>query len=316
MKNCINQEFRYVIKSKVFVLLLAALVSSSVAIIYYNCKCVIDSNKSYKKMVDFYERNDLDAESDMDSSYGVSNTGEYSEDGSEYVQVDNPIKYYYETCKKQLYVVSNSYVIDQYLEYGLMIFPIVFSMFGIVMATYDTKYKTIKTKTVRFGKDNVFISKQIVMGSITIFLIIFTSAINLIIGYIVRKMMLKNLEIKDIADVSSYGGHSLFVKVFVAIIISFIFLQIGFLLARFIESTLICSVILFVYVLFGTNMFAYGLKNVILSLASKIYEFRGSYSIDNALEISDCKMVAMILVYGVTMMMISWFINKKKSAYV
>lgn len=64
-----------------------------------------------------------------------------------------------------------------------MAFPIVFSIFGIIMATYDKKYKITKTKNVRFGEKRIFFAKQIVMLGVTIMMIFVTSVLNYLLAW-------------------------------------------------------------------------------------------------------------------------------------
>lgn len=315
MRNCINMEFRYLIKSKVLWLLFISLVMVSTGIIYYNCKWVIDTDSSYDRLVEYYEKNNVVVEDEMDDSYGMFGTGEYAEDGSEYVEINNPLRYYYETFKKQYYVVSSSYVVDQYLEYGLMAFPIVFSIFGIIMATYDKKYKITKTKTVRFGKNRIFFAKQIVMLGVTIMMIFVTSVLNYLLAYILRKLLLKNIDLTKYGEIEFDSSKNLVIKLLFAVVISIVFIQFGYLLGKILENTLLGTIITFVYVMFFPNITNFSLKNVIYVLADRIFDFSGSFTVEKIYNINILLAIITLFTYCLVMNFCSYIVNKKKSAF-
>lgn len=316
MKKCIRQELTYFKKTKLIYIILAVLAVSSISIIYYNCKSVLNDYNSYEKLVKYYEKNNLNLEEDLNSDYELQESGEYDENGYENIRIDNPLKYYYESFQKKYYVVSNEYVMEQYFEYGLMIFPIVFTIIGIISSTYDRRNKTIKIKAARFGKANLFFSKQITMAGTSVFVIIVSALLNIPFGDIIRKQILKEIDVNDLNNTISSDSSNIIIQILVAIIISFIFLQIGYLLGLMLDNALIGTIAIFVYVMFVPILGKYDLKSIIYGLSQKTYSFMGSYVIRQKISLTYIPIVIGLFAYSILIYIVSLIVSNKKSAFV
>lgn len=315
MKNCIRQELKYVWKSKFLLLFLVLTVITSIFVIWNNCRNVSETNSSYVRLINYYKNNNLDIDEDLSKSADVIETGEFDENGDEYVQIKNPLKHYYSTLQRQIYVVSNKYVVDQFLEYGIMVFSIIFGIMGTLFSTYDIKNKTIKYKVSRCGKTKLFLTKQIVMLGTVAYCVVLSTLLNYIWAPLIRNSMLSGIEKID-AGTFDDNTTNILVKILFGIIIACVFAEAGYFFGRLFGGNIIPVVALMLYVLLLSPMGKADLKNCIYVLAMKIYSFLGSYAVNDTVRMAGWQALLGLSVYGVLFFFGSFIIDKRKSAYV
>ena len=128
IKECINQEFRCGINSKIYYITLILLSLLFGIILFMNYNAVIDTHEAYLKYENYYKSNGLDLESDLKGEYKV----EKHERGE---RIENPIAYYKESVGKYLYSASPKYLVSEFLESSTLFFPLVFGILGLFVST-------------------------------------------------------------------------------------------------------------------------------------------------------------------------------------
>jgi len=169
----INQEITYGIKSKIYLIITLLLVTLYGIVLFMNYNSVTDTYNTYLRYVDYYEKNNLDIETDLNGDYKIEKSGNN-------INITNPILYTKESLSKYIYAASPKYTLSQLLESSILFFPLVFGILGLVIATNDYKYRTIKLRTIRISRFKFGMVKQLSI----IFSSFIMIAISLSIAYI------------------------------------------------------------------------------------------------------------------------------------
>lgn len=310
MKKYFKQEIRYGLNSKIYYMITLFLMLLFGVTLFFNYSSVNDTYNGYLDTLDYYEKNNLDIDEDLASEYELEETkkGEQT--------ITNPIPYYKETISKFVYAASPKYILSQLLESSTLYFPLVFGMLGLLIATYDFKYKTIKLKTVRMDKVSFVIAKQLSIAFISFIILV----IGLMISYLVAWFMFRNLSanipISEFVFNPGSPSSSIIIKFIFGYMIALIFAIIGFTFGTVFKNVFVGLISIIVYLFMLPNLGTYDLKNSIYYFANRVFDFYGVIIVEAPKE--DTTFLLAILVF-LFVFILSFITNviviKKRSSF-
>ena len=305
MKRFINQELMCGINSKIYYMIIIFLSSLFGLIIFLNYSAVTNTYKNFEKEVEIYQKNNLDIDKDLNGEYKVEKS-----------TITNPILYFKETTSRYIYTASPQYIISQFLESSILFFPLVFGFFGLYIATYDTKYKTIKLKTVRMSRRAFGITKQLSI-SLSIFIVLVISLlIAFFAGLIVYNIMSNNIPLDDFNSKTVFANSSsMFIKFIFAYIIALIFAEIGYALGIIFKNPTVGLIVIVIYMYIVPNLGSFDIKNSIRYFARNIYDFYGMISVEAAINTSFIKAVATMVFVFVISVFANMIITTRRSSF-
>lgn len=306
IKNCLEEELKYIYFSKVFYTILITLIFFFLVILFMNYQSVVDINNQYSASIEYYKENNLDIEEDLSQNYSIIKEKEGN-------TIENPLAYYKSILGQFIYAASPQYTSSQLLEASIIIFPAVFGLFGLFVGSYDLKYKTVKIKGVRFSRLNYALSKQLALliGSITILTI--GLIVSIIFGKIMFVLLRNNINLEPFTVILQ--KRDLIPKIIFGYVMSILYTKIGYTLGLFFKNIAVGIVVIIGYVYIVPNLGKFDLKNSIQLLAIKVFDFYGIVSVDKYHETKTIYSIFIILVTFIILSIIEYFTIKNRSMY-
>lgn len=308
MKKYIKQELRYGIYSKNYYIVLILLVLLFGLTIFLNYNSVIDTYKSYKKTVNYYEKQGLDIQKDLAGEYKV-------EKNENSVTVSNPILYHKDSVSKYAYAASPKYTFSQLLESSILYFPLVFGILGLLVGTSDFKYKAIKVKTVRMDKKTLGIVKQLSIALISFIIMLTALMISYILGWIMYNKLCARVPIAqfDIGTVTT--SSSIIIKFIFGYIIALVFAEIGYTLGIIFKNVIVGMIAIIAYMFFLPNLGRFDLKNCIFYFAKKVFDFYGVISVQSPKETTSIEAGLIMLFVTIILVSTNIIVLVKRSSF-
>lgn len=313
MRKCIKVEMDWFLKSKLFFKIFIAMIAIAVFALWTNYSYIKAMYDSYNRTYANYVKYGEDVEKALNSDYKIEGASIY-ESGN--AVIENPLAYENAMLSQLRYVVSDAYVIDQYLEYGIMFFTIIFGILGAIFATYDVKDKTLKFKTVRYNKMTLLGAKLVTMIIGIAVLVTVMALLNPLISRITGRIMLKDIDITGFALPEFTKQSGLLVKLLFTIAIGILYAFAGYMMGVLTRSNAVGIIAIFSYSVLIPIIFKFGLKNLYFSLAKKIFDFIGSYKINDVMRLGTMQSISGLAVYLIVILAIAAIVSKKRSSFV
>lgn len=304
----INQELKSGFYSKIYYITTIFLIVLFVFMLYLNYRAVIDTYNNYVRTVNYYKDNDLDIKKDLSDDYTIE---KFSGGGT----ITNPILYYKDTLTRYIYSASPKYSVSQFLECSVIFFPLVFGILGLVIATYDYKYKTVKLKTVRISRCAFGVIKQLSIILCSLFVLVIALLISFIVGLIIYSNLSSSVPIMDFAKTVFSSSSSIITKFIFGYIIALIYSEIGYTLGVIFKNTIAGMVAIIIYIYIMPNLGSFDLKNSIYFIASKVFNFYGTITISEPYKTSFVNAVSVMAVISAISIIINMIITAKRSSF-
>ncbi len=204
----------------------------------------------------------------------------------EEINIYNTLHFDYKDLLISIDNIKPKNLVSNVMEYTVFVFcTFIFGIYGIHMALYDFNNGTIKNKIVMSNKNDILISKNIV-GFFTIFILLITICIfgyisSVFIGYLVD--IEKYNLIYDI-NINTQNTNIIIQFIFSYLILCLYFL-IGFVLALTVKNSRASIIIFTVYSFLIPILGKYDLRNIIASIAIRIFTFRANFEIYNPISV-------------------------------
>jgi uncharacterized protein YxeA len=308
MMKYISQELRYGFNSKIYYVIIIFLSVLFGWILFLNYNMAIDSYNEYVKTENFYKESNEDINKSLKGDYKVENSGDES-------LVSNPLLYHKNIYRKAIYVASPKYILSQLMESSILLFPLIFGILGLIIATNDFKYGTIKLKTVRMDKITYSLVKQlsIVLSGLTVL------AISILVAYIIGQVMYVKLSgiipISKFPSIEIHTNSSMLTKFVLGFLIAVFFTEIGYALGVVFKNVIVGAITIVVYSFILPNLGVYDLKNSIFYFAKKVFDLQGAISIEDYKTTSFTNSILVILLIFFVSVALSIIITIKRSSF-
>lgn len=308
MKKYFEQEFKYGIYSKIYYMIALFLIVLFGITLFLNYSSVNDTYNEYLKTMDYYQKNGLDIKADLAGKYAVEESGNSG-------TITNPILYYKVTVGRYIYAASPKYTISQLLESSILYFPVVFGILGLLLATNDFKYKTIKLKTVRMEKTTFGMAKQLSLAYSSFMILVIGLMISYLLDWLMYAKLSGSIPISEFHFKPITGGPSIFIQFIFGYIVALIFAEIGYTMGVLFKNVYVGMIGIIAYMFLLPNLGSFDLKNAIYYFAHKAFNFYGVVSVEAPKDTSFT--VALLIIVAVVIL--AFFINlsviKKRSSF-
>lgn len=309
MKKSIITELKYQYYSKILLGIILSLIIAIGISLFLSCLQVINLHNTYLEEVKFYNESNLNIENSLKEEYTFDKDVENG-----LTTIDNPLKYYNEGVKKFVFVTGTKYMLSHILEAGTSIFfPIAFAILGIYVATYDIKFRTIKMKAVIIGKKNVNLSKQLSLLFSSLFIFVVVNSICFLLGYLFRLFVLSDFPFNEFS--ANFITKSFIFKILYSYFLCIFFAQLGFTLGYIFKTAFIPIISVLIYYLAIPSLGKYDLKNVLLYLHNKIFDYYGIIYTNKPYKISMFEAVVGIVLLIILSICLNYIIVSKRSSY-
>lgn len=312
--NVIN-EIKYQFYSKILIVITAFITLIMVFNIYSNMNNMKNSYAQYQRSKDFYIQSGQDVKAALSSEAKVKETE--NPNGTTVVQVDNVLKYDYDNVSRMISVNNPKYLIWQILEFStFLIFPFIFGIYGVLIANYDLKFKTIKVKAVREEWYKVTLAKILSMILGILITLIISYSICIFAGSLMYKNAIKDIPISEFNMTIFSNPKNIFSAATLSGFLALLFALIGFTLTTIFKSSVIPIIIIVVYNMFIPSLGKYDLKNIISVIGHKYYSFQGTFKLLKPIEVSIGVSVFYIIFITFGFVAASLILAKKQSKFI
>ncbi|GGJ11911.1 ABC transporter permease subunit [Paenibacillus hunanensis] len=304
--DSLKKEFLYQRYSHVLWITLVSAVFLSLVNIYGLISKAINAYNNYLKSYTFYKEQGVDVEALLKLPGSAPGSS----------LVDNSVRYYYDQLSSTIYILDGVHLITPTLEWLLFAFcPIIFGLYGLYVATYDYKYKTLKLKMLHATPKHILTVKFIVSLICIIVVMVITLIISCLAGLVASIYLSKKVPVYSFPIVDTFSIGSLPLQLLYALFLCIIFTAIGFLLGIIFKTTLFPAILIFVYNFFVPLLGKYDFKNLIASVAHSIFSFKGKFELIVPVPIPVTQSLFILLLFCLLLIAGSFLLFKRQSKY-
>lgn len=302
-------DFNYIRNSKAPIIVLVIIVGICVAFSFLQYQYVMSNYNEYTRVVDFYDGDEDQLTEDLES--GEFNIVE-NDDGTATVQ--NPVLYYKEMLGKAIYSTSNAYSTSHILEAGILIFPILFSVIGVILATVDLKNRVYKHKVLRYGRGNYVVSKIINFLFISIIIVLLFVLINKLCVFVLDNIIKNKIDISNFIYTPE-PEKSVWIKIFSSLLIAIVYISIGFLLGVITRNGIVSVGLITVYLFIVPIFSKFEIQNCCYVIMKDNFNFDGLASVTDYKSLDTNLSVIILLSSILVSNLIGYLVVKFRSAY-
>ena len=148
-------DLRYAWHSKLVFGMLLFFFAAALLTFYMNDQQARSEYISYQHTLELYRETGSDVEAELEEGYTII------EDNGNSGSVKNPLAYHHAMLGAALYTMQPAYALSLVCESASVFFPILASFFGLVWSASDQKYKTLRHRVQRLGKQKSLWCKQL-----------------------------------------------------------------------------------------------------------------------------------------------------------
>lgn len=296
----IASEFRRMYYSNLILYFLLSILAMIILIFYMNYKEITLAYEDYTRVQDLYE-NEEDMKEDLEIN--------------DYNMVENPISYYNEQLKTLLFVNSPDYTLTQIFEAGIIFFPIIFGIFGLLLGCADYKTKIIKHKVARVGRKNYYLSKISTSMITILFFFLIMIIISKIAGIIMYNVICNKIPVNNFSSHNLSLSSNVLVQFIFMYFISIVYSSIGMLIGVLTKGA-IRGVVLIAAYAYAVPVFSkFDLKNSYYFIMDQLCDFYGVIKISGIKDSSI--LISMIIIMGFLIFtnIATYLVIIKRSAY-
>jgi len=246
-----------------------------------NYKEITLAYEDYTRVQDLYE-NEEDMKEDLEIN--------------DYNMVENPISYYNEQLKSLLFVNSPDYTLTQIFEAGIIFFPIIFGIFGLLLGCADYKTKIIKHKVARVGRKNYYLSKISTSMITILFFFLIMIIISKIAGIIMYNVICNKIPVNNFSSHNLSLSSNVLMQFIFMYFISIVYSSIGMLIGVLTKGA-IRGVVLIAAYAYAVPVFSkFDLKNSYYFIMDQLCDFYGVIKISGIKDSSI--LISMIIIMG------------------
>jgi hypothetical protein len=314
MLNNMKREMKYLYFSKILLITLIATIAFSGWNLFLQMKQTQDQYDLYLRTEAEFKKDGIDIEEALRTP---ANVEMQQSSGSQVAQIDNVLRYDYDNLAYSLYLMNPNHVVSQTLEWmTFMFFPFIFAMFGIYLATYDRKFRTIKIRAVQTGWKTNLLSKQLSMYISSTLIVSISLLTSYIIGMILYQFVVQDIPANEFKLEAIPESHNIFLQYFLSLFICFIFSTLGFYLGTVLKGFMAPTLIFVVYNFIIPILGKFDIRNMLAVLGHKVFDFKGRVQLFIPTEMSLSVVFISLVVLVVLSTAITYFVSEKQTKYV
>ncbi|WAA12524.1 hypothetical protein [Fervidibacillus halotolerans] len=302
-------ELSYQLQSKL--LLLITILFLILSIINYHSlyQYAVNNYQLFQKTEQEMRDQGVDIEEELQKTPRISNDGNVE-------TIENVLAYDFKNVQTSIKAFHANQVLNNTFGWlSLVFFPFIFSIYGIVVATYDYQYKTLKQKLVHSTFKSIFMSKifsTLLFSIVNMFILTIAS---FIIHRIFFDKLKKNIPINEFV-VENVGEDSNQLKIILfAFFVTFLFSMLGLSIGFIVKSALLPSVIIISINFLLPIQGKYDLRNLLANFGHELFTFNPNFVLFQPVSVPLFQAGAIIITFIIGLVIISYVIASKQSKY-
>lgn len=313
MKKCLVMNIKYGWYSKriLWIVLFTLVLLMGIQVINYSE--VKDTFDGYNKKIEFYKDDPKGMEEEFSSGYTIS----MSEDGKSGV-IENPLPYYKEQLNQYIYTASPVNALAQMQEASVIIFPIIFGIFGAICSTVDSKYKMNKIKKIKYSKNTYFVAKHLAMYLEYIIIVIVAFILGKLSNFIIYERIKKMIPVNDFQEYAPVkcNMQTHIYRWILILVVGLVFMEIGAGIAVLVKHSIVAIIAVFLYLYIVPVLGKWDLKNVMYYSYKKLFDLKGVINVQSACQGTNSFIsVCSIFIVFLASLILGYVFEIKRSSY-
>lgn len=305
------KDIFYQIYSKNFFILLLVIILLSAFNTFSLKKNISNNFNLFNKTLEQAENNGENIEEALRANVNITKKENVEE-------IDNVLKYDYLNLVNSINSVNPKLTINQILSYlTFTFFPIIFGVFGVIVATYENKYKILKLNSICDDKKIIFMSKIMALVLISSVTLLVTLSINYIINFCIYNSIINNPKFEPyiLNNILNIDIILSIKQVLFSLSVILIFAIIGFVFGNILRNSTISIIIILLYNLLIPITGRYDLKNILLYEGSKLFKFTGNFIPGNIIKLNSNIPYICILIIMCLLCVITYRVERVRTYY-
>lgn len=272
----IKNEFKYQYYSK-YIIGLLLILFTLICFNFVSLRNSIFSNyELFNKTALEYKNENLNIEEALKEPVNIVDLG------NEGNIIDNVLRYDFENLLKSIDNIKPSKITSQMLAYlSFIFFPIIFGIYGVLVSNYDLKFRTLKLRLLFTDIKTYILSKVISISVVSIVVLFILMLVSIVISYFLYGNISSNPELSKFIDISIPLNNSknILIQILFSLFIILLFSNLGFCIGILTRNVLTSSLIICIYILIIPNLGKYDLKNTLIGIGNKLFEFSSNFQL-------------------------------------
>lgn len=300
-------EFRYLNQSKIILFFLIFVIALVAILSFLDFQFVSDAYDDYQRQERFYQENGANIEEEISKGYNLV-------EDSNNVGVENPISYFYQLTNQALYATSPEYAASHILEFGMIVFPLVFGILGVALATNDYKDKLYRHRALRFGRQSFFFTKLVSMLSLIIGVLIVSVFLSKLTDMLLYNNICSSIPVEKFNAGMVEQKSGILTKLAVSLLENFTYASLGFMLGTIFKNQLLSGGIFALYMIIPF-IGKYDIRNCVTRLSCEYFDFYGIAHLESNDEAE--MWITLLIIFGTIIVTnaVSFILIRKRSAF-
>lgn len=314
----LKNEVLYLLYSKIIFIFFVALMGVLLLNAYGTVHALKSAAKHFESTKQYYIKQGEDIEQVLKQDLNVKQEQDIG--GGIVTYVDNPLRYDFEEVSRILSQLRPKNLSISILEMLTFLFgPFIFGLLGILLSTYDFRYKTVKVKSLKQSwRRNILIKQIVNVASVAVFVVglFLVSRVLSEAIFAYAKSTVSNVNQYPLPE-DAVLQSSVFTKLLVSIFIGVLFSIIGFSFGLVFKSATPPMVILAVYHFFVPSLGKYDLKNLVSVTGHRFFEFNSDlFCLFQPVKVNSIIAIGILLLIVASLGFTNLVIARKQSKYV
>lgn len=231
-------------------------------------------------------------------------------------EIENVLAYDYLNFQSSIVTFDSNRVLNNTFGWlSFVYFPFIFSIYGVYIATYDYKYKTLKQKLVHSSFGSLYISKILSTIIFCASNILFITAFSYLIHSIYLRLIRNNIPLEEFPiENSSYSFSNFKILLFVFLLTLF-FALIGMSIGFLAKTTTVPSIIIVAVNFAVPIFFKYDFRNLLANFGHEIFVFNSNFSLLPPIHVPLLQAGTLLIIFLVLIATIGYVVSNKQSKY-
>ncbi|MGG4013043.1 ABC transporter permease [Bacillus smithii] len=313
--NSLNIELKYQYFSYIILILFLAILSFSLFNLFIQMSNTKENYDLFLRTIKEYKELGIDINEALNTPVDIEKSETGNEGKAEVVS--NILRFDYDNVALSLNNMQPERIVTHTLEWlTFLFFPFIFTVYGIYIATYDTKYKTIKVKAVKKNWNQILLSKQLSIYMISTCIIAVVLILNYIVGTILYNHISQKIPVEEFQLSSLPEDNNVVLQVLLSLFICFFFSTLGFYLGILFKGFIAPTIIFLVYNFIVPVLTKFDLRNMVSILGHEVFDFHSSFKLFEPIQMPTHLALISLIVFLILSSIISYLIAKKQSKFV
>lgn len=310
ISSILSGELRYQLSTRYLLLAVVSTVLVSSISLFGVVNKATSSIALFERTLESSAANGITLQQALDTPVNVT-----SENGMN--TVDNVLRFDFENAVRAIDSLAPASALIHALEFlTFIIFPALFAIYGILVATYDERFKTARWKVIRFGWPATFTAKAVSVGIAAAVTLALSLPLILGLAWLVRTIFGPEVPAELVGADVEPAVNGLMPALGVALVSCLFFGLVGYTLGTLFRNPAIPLIGFLAVNFIAPIAFAFDPRNLMSVLGHQAFTFDGMFQLVQPREVATVTAALALTAILAGLLVLAWFVSSRRSHYV